>query len=69
MAVALEPNGDLGSLPSAAISFCLSGSCLGASAKDALTGSSGIPGSVALGGRASVIWVRKCPVEAIRLAR
>ena len=69
MAVALEPNGDFGSLPSAAISLFLSGSCDGAFWKLALTGSSGMPGSLALGGVASVICGRKWPVEAIRLAR
>ena len=50
IAVALEPNGECGSLPSAAISLFLSGSCGGAFWKDALTGSSGMPGSLALGG-------------------
>ncbi len=69
MAVALEPNGDCGSLPSAAISLFLSGSCDGAFWNDAFTGSCGMPGSLALGGVALVIWGRKWPVEAIRLAR
>ena len=69
MAVALEPNGECGSLPSAAISLFLSGSCFGAFWKHVLTGSSGMPGSLALGGVASVICGRKWPVEAIRLAR
>ncbi len=35
IAVALEPNGECGSLPSAAISFAFDGSCFGACWKDA----------------------------------
>ena len=60
-AVALEPNGDFGSRPSA-VSRAARSTSLAA-------GTSGRPGSVAVGGAASTTSLAKKPVEAIRLAR
>ena len=66
IAVALEPNGEAGSLPSA---FCKSsavGSLVGTGANWAR---SGRPRSVSVGGVAPTICCRKWPVEARMLAR
>ncbi len=65
-AVALEPKGLSGSLPSPFISFSLEGSTFGGAAKPlALTGR---PGSSGVGGAASMICGTKTPAEASRLA-